>query len=230
MQVSATPPEMPGHRPARSSRPDISTPRVECAWNQPAPGAKYPSLDDVVSTPVVINLTDDNGDGRVTTDDIPDIAFISYSLQTTACPAGVVCGCCNSSGVLRVVSGACASSTLGERFTIGADEIQADTGVAGVWLDSSGGLAAGDIDADGSVDLIATTVGGGTIAFERDGHVKWYQPMYPAGADHVAGTQPVLADLDADSRPEVIQGRVVLHGADGSLKQLVLRLRNRNRG
>jgi hypothetical protein len=193
-------------------------PAVECAWNQPAPGSKYAQLDDVVSTPVVINLTDDNGDGQVTTDDVPDIAFVSYGLQTNTCPTGVTCGCCNSSGVLRVVSGACAGGVLPEHYSVGADEIQADTGIAGVWLDSSGGLAAGDIDADGSVDLVATTMGGGTIAFERDGHVKWYQPAYPTGADHLAGTQPALADLDADGHPEVIQGRVVLNGADGSLK------------
>src|SRR5689334_15545175 len=47
-------------------------PQIECAWNGPAPGVKYPLLDDVVMTPVVINLTDDNADGQVTLDDIPD--------------------------------------------------------------------------------------------------------------------------------------------------------------
>jgi hypothetical protein len=193
-------------------------PATECVWNSPEAGSLYPTLDDVVSTPVVVNLTDDNNDGQVTLDDIPDIAFITYQLQTTSCPTGVTCGCCDSSGVLRVVSGGCTNGVLAEHFTVGADEIEAATGVAGVWLDSSGGLAAGDIDSDGSVDLVATTMLGGTIAFERTGAIKWYQPDYPTDEDHLAGTQPAIADLDADGHPEIIQGRVVLNGTDGSLK------------
>ena len=44
-----------------------------------------------------------------------------------------------------------ADGTMTEHFSVGATEIQADLGMAGIWLDNSGGLAAGDIDADGSV-------------------------------------------------------------------------------
>ncbi len=189
-------------------------PSLDCAWNGPAVGSPYQNYNDVVSTPVVVNLTDDNADNVVDLDDIPDIAFITYRLQED--------GCCNQRGVLRVVSGGCnADGSMTEHYSVGGNEIQAQIGVADVWLDNSGGLAAGDIDADGSVDLVATTRAGGTIAFERDGTVKWYQPMYPLGGtagDHLAGTTPSIADLDADGNPEVIQGRVVLNGADGSLK------------
>jgi len=194
-------------------------PALDCEWTGPAPGSPYQALDDVVSTPVVINLTDDNNDLLVNTNDIPDIAFISYQLQTGgACPPATTCGCCNSSGALRVVSGGCnADGSMTEHFSVGATEIEADIGVPGIWLDSSGGLAAGDIDDDGSVDLVATTRLGGTIAFERDGTVKWYQPAFPKGDDHLAGTQPSIANLDGVGPPEIIQGRVVLNGEDGSL-------------
>lgn len=184
---------------------------MECAWNSST--TAYTGRDDVVMTPVVVNLTDDDGDGMVTLDDIPDIAFITYRYQED--------GCCNQPGALRVVSGACnPDGTMNEHYTIGSTEIEADIGVSGVWLDNSGGLAAGDIDADGSVDLVATVNNGGTIAFERTGKVKWYQPAYPAAAsrDHLAGTTPSIADIDHDGNPEIIQGRVVLNGADGTLK------------
>ena len=192
------------------------SPQVECAWTEPAPNGPYASRDDVVMTPVVVNLTDDNGDGQVDTNDIPDIAFIAYILE--GAQGG---GCCNQPGALRVLSGACnPDGTMTEHYAIGATEIEAQTGIAGIWLDNSGGLAAGDIDADGSVDLVGTIVGGGTIAFERDGSVKWVNQQHPSAAsrDHLAGTTPSLADLDHDGMPEVIQGRVVLNGNDGSLK------------
>ncbi|MEM9490665.1 MAG: VCBS repeat-containing protein, partial [Myxococcota bacterium] len=193
-------------------------PQVECRWDAPATGSLYPSLDDVVMTPVVANMTDDNDDGVVDVQDIPDIAFISYQLEDEDCPSGANCGCCNSSGVLRVVSGGCEGGVLTEHFTVGPAEIQADIGEADVWLDNSGGLALGDIDADGSIDIVATTRRGGTIAFERNGSVKWYQPEHPKGDDHLSATQPALADIDSDGMPEVIQGRVVLNGEDGSLQ------------
>lgn len=185
---------------------------MECSWSGSVNGINADS-DDVVMTPVVVNLTDDDADGMVTTDDIPDIAFVSYRFQED--------GCCNRPGTLRVLSGACnADGTMTEHFAVGAAQIEADIGAAGVWLDNSGGLAAGDIDSDGSVDLVATTNNGGTIAFERTGKVKWYQPAYPAAAayDHLAGTTPAIADIDHDGNPEIIQGRVVLNGKDGSLK------------
>ncbi|NUQ75877.1 MAG: VCBS repeat-containing protein [Polyangiaceae bacterium] len=193
--------------------PGDFAPELDCAWNAPAAGSPYQAYDDVVSTPVVVNLTDDTGDGVVDIDDIPDIAFVTYRLQED--------GCCNTPGVLRIVSGACnADGTMTEHLSIGANEIEADTGMAGVWLDNSGGIAAGDIDADGSVDIVGTIRNGGTIAFERTGKVKWVQANHPSAAskDHLAGTTPSIADLDADGKPEIIQGRVVLNGADGSLK------------
>src|SRR5262245_3161136 len=175
-------------------------PAVECRWDGPAAAVPYQGYDDVVMTPVVINLTDDDGDGDVDLDDIPDIAFTSYRYQED--------GCCNVSGVLRVVSGGCdASGVLVEHYSVGATEIQADTGIAGLYLDNSGGLAAGDIDGDGSPDLVGMLNGGGTIAFEKDGHVKWVNQTNPSGADRLAAVQPSIANVDGVGAPEVIVGR-----------------------
>ncbi len=197
--------------------PGEFSPEMDCSWNGAGGGQPYAVLDDVVMTPVVINLTDDNDDGVVDTDDIPDIAFVSYQRQSSPCPSYVsYCGCCNADGALRVVSGGCQpDGTMVEHFTVGGDETEAQIGQR-VWLDNSGGLAVGDIDADGEVDIVATVNRGGTIAFERDGAVKWYQPLHPDGADHVSGTAPSIADLDSDGMPEIVQGRVVLSGLDGA--------------
>lgn len=186
-------------------------PVVECRWDGPSTAQPYPARDDVVMTPVVINLTDDDADGDVDLADVPDIAFVSYDLQGA--------GCCNVDGVLRVVSGACGpDGVLPEHFSVGASEIEADTGLPGLWLDNSGGLAVGDIDDDGEPEIVAMLNGGGTIAFDRTGAVEWVQRDHPAGADRLAGVQPAIANLDGVGSPEVIVGRVVLDGASGALR------------
>lgn len=186
-------------------------PEIECRWDGPATGSPYQARNDVVMTPVVINLTDDDTDGDIDTDDIPDIAFVTYDLQGD--------GCCNTDGALRVVSGACGpDGILPEHYSVGATEIEADTGTAGIWLDNSGGLAAGDIDDDGLPDLVGMINGGGTIAFEHDGSVKWIQATHPSGDDRLAAVQPSIANVDGVGAPEVIVGRVVLNGEDGTLQ------------
>jgi hypothetical protein len=189
--------------------PSTFMPQLECAWTGPAPGAAYPQHDDVVMTPAVMNLTDDDGDGDIDLADVPDIAFVSYRLAED--------GCCNVDGVLRVVSGRCQDGTLREHFSVGPAEIMARTGLD-VGLDNSAALALGDIDADGSPEIVGTLNGGGTIAFSASGAIEWWNPDHPRGSDHLAGTSPAIADLDGDGRPEVIQGRVALNGADGTLR------------
>ncbi len=189
--------------------PGTFTPTLECGWNGPPAGSAYPLHDDVVMTPTVMNLTDDDGDGDVDLDDTPDIAFVAYRLAED--------GCCNVNGVLRVVSGRCEDGTLRQHFEVGLTEIMARTGLA-VGLDNSAGLALGDIDADGSPEIVGTLNNGGTIAFSRTGAIEWWNADQPKGADHLAGTSPAIADIDGDGRPEVIQGRVVLNGQGGTIK------------
>src|ERR1041385_9233905 len=50
--------------------PGQFNPGLECHWDGPSASAGYALYDDVVMTPVVINLTDDDGDGDVDLDDI----------------------------------------------------------------------------------------------------------------------------------------------------------------
>src|SRR4029077_945805 len=103
-----------------SPPPGTFPPHLDCAWNGPPAGSAYAAYDDVVMTPAVMNLTDDDADGDVDLDDVPDIAFVSYRLQED--------GCCNVNGVLRVVSGRCQGAGIAEHFSVGINEIRAATG------------------------------------------------------------------------------------------------------
>ena len=181
-------------------------PEVGCRWTPPRDHPAR-SRRDVVMAPVVVNVNDDNGDGRTDLDDIPEIIFTTYDLDS---------GCCNKPGTIRVVSGLCnADGTMNTIATI-----------QGVNVDNSGGLAVGDLTGDGVPEivgiLIANSQPQGTIALQRtaaDGsewEELWRNPTLPRWNRHTkGGAQPALADVNADGTPDVIVGNVVLNGANG---------------
>jgi len=202
-------------------RPPVGdfAPTIGCRWTPPvaASGASNEEIEiadmgDVVMTPSVANLTDDNGDGVTDVFDTPDIVFVSFNR--------VANGCCTSRGVLRIVSGACnADGTMNTHATLkGLD--------SGDWIGNSTGVALGnlhpdDMGAERVPEIVATFKNGGTIAWRRsadDGsawEVMWQNDDLPSNRHTRGGAQPSIADLNADGRPEVIVGNVVLDGLTG---------------
>lgn len=178
-----------------------------CRWT--SAGLPDPTRRDIVATPVVLNLTDDNGDGLTNDDDTPDIAFLTYDF------AG---GCCNVAATLRVVSGECEDDkTMTTLASIKAPVLNNDSGVA-----------AGDLDGDGVPELVAITrvnnAVRGAVAFRRtaaDGsawEVLWHNATHPGPTHTLGGATISLADLEGDGLPEVVIGNVVLEGDSGALK------------
>lgn len=191
--------------------PPVGTfsPTVGCQW-RPAAGDNVNS-DDVVMTPSVANMTDDNGDGVTDTRDIPDIVFISFDRQRD--------GCCTSRGRVRIVSGLCNDD--GTMNTLGT--------IAMPFVGNSSGIALGNLHPASMADernpeIVATFQNGGTIAWRRaapDGSAweeMWRNTAYPNSNHTRGGAQPSLADVDGDGAPEVIIGNVVLNGQTGELR------------
>ncbi|MEM7157714.1 MAG: FG-GAP-like repeat-containing protein [Myxococcota bacterium] len=198
--------------------PDSFDPDVQWEWT----GA---TLTQSVTTPVVANLTDDDGNGTIDLCDIPDVVIVAF-------------GGFGGAGRIVVLSGDDGS----EHFEIPAD------------VNFTVTPALGDIDDDGVPEIITTTTLGNLIAFEHDGSVAWTSPTTagtvefagPALADldgdgrveimiggavyddmgvqlwnsgDVAGPSigslVTAADLDGDGDLEVIHGTVAYHH-DGS--------------
>lgn len=160
------------------------TPVVE--WAMPTfPG---PPGDNVMSTPIVVSVTDDDGDGRVDDHDDPDVVFVSYINAWDG-------------GILRAIDGA----TGAQHWA-----------TANAGIEGTGGVAGGDIDSDGFIDLVAIAPNG-VVAFEHDGRLKW-RNMNLAGAFQNTSDVPAISDMDHDGHPEVIAGRAILNGEDGTLQ------------
>jgi len=111
-----------------------------------------PAYNQVIVTPVVGNLDDDNGDGMIGPGDIPDIVFTAYTGST---------GWFND-GYLRALSGADGSELWGVPGVRGA-----------------AGVAMGDVDGNGAPEVFTVDNGGNLRAFDHQGNDLW---SCPAGA------------------------------------------------
>lgn len=194
-------------------------PTIGCRWTPPpAPeGAtteelQVAAMSEVVMTPAVANLTDDNGDGVTDAHDVPDIVFVSFDYAAN--------GCCTSRGVVRIVSGGCLpDGTMTTHATLKG--LESDD-----WIGNSTGIALGNLHPDSMIDerapeIVATFKNGGAVAWRRtadDGsawEVLWQNDDLPTRQHTRGGAQPSIADLDANGRPEVIIGNVVLDALTG---------------
>jgi len=154
--------------------PDSFDPEIQWVWSGPN--------NDVhsITTPLVINLTDDNDDGAIDLCDVPDVVVLAGPS-----PA-------NNYGHIYVLDG----ETGNVHFMIEQDLI--------VDLNP----AVGDIDGDGLPEILAGTWmgvwGQNLAAFEHDGTLKWEGDGTGSYGDTIA-----LADLDNDGDVEILSGGAV---------------------
>jgi subtilase family serine protease len=144
-----------------------------------------PTKNQVRMSPLVANMNDDNGDGIIDEDDIPDIIFIS---------AGPPASDWNH-GVLRVISGKDNKEIV---------SVTHPDGIASIIT----GLAVGDIDNNGDPEIIVPLYNDRVlIAYNHDGTVLWTSETVPY--PYIGGFSPMVADLNNDGNPEIYKGRVL---------------------
>jgi hypothetical protein len=173
--------------------PEVGTFKPVVEWTKSS-WVIAPTARQIVMTPVVGPLTDDDKDGAFgSAGDIPAIVVVTFTGAQTAGP-----------GVLRAISGDGETELFDN-----ADEA--------LWGGS--GAAIGDLDGDGEPEIVALAVGGVVKAFTRTGALKWKSAAYPAefAASLPQYSSPAIADMDGDGKAEVIAGRLILN-SDGTLR------------
>lgn len=163
-------------------------PVVEWSWTD---STIHPGFNQVINTPIVVDV-----DG----DKIPDVVIVTSK-------AGAGSDTDFSTGdpaYLRVLDG----KTGLEKWAAGVD----------AYLDTNqvnprGTPAAGDLDGNGTIEIVVPKKGGGVLAFNGAGALLWSSKR----ADGVTAYNGVfdsvtvaLADMDNDGKVEIVLGGVVL--------------------
>jgi hypothetical protein len=157
------------------------TPEVQWHWQMPVTEPHR----QVMMTPAVANLTDDDGDGVVGVGDVPDVVVIAFAGSQY-----------RQDGVMYVLSG---------------DDGRVHYRVEPHRFQPGGSVAIGDVDADGSPDIVACGSPNGLLVLENDGTLKW---SIPSGCADVY-SHPAIADLDGDGTAEIVTDyRVFADGAE----------------
>ena len=179
-------------------------PQLQWHWPVHLPGGKPstdPDYDEVLDTPIAINVTDDNGDERIDEYDIPDVIFASRNRNLGEGSYYRV------PGVVRVISGD------------DGHEIASSTPI----YYPAENLAAADIDGDGKIEIVATTIAQSPNRVDLlnvipdENSPTGYILDVKASAnvsyslDAIGGmTDSSIADLDGDGVAEIISNQGIL--------------------
>ncbi len=160
-----------------------------------------------LATPTVGQVTDDDGDGDVDSDDVPDIAVVAYQRDESLFV-----------GTMRLVSG----DGSAVHWSVREAELNGVT-----WYPFGlSGVSMADADADGDVELAAVVCDG-----EGSSTGANYYTCYPAMFDHggtllwvnddyevdCGGHAPAWADMEGDGVVELILGRLILDPLTGEV-------------
>lgn len=194
-------------------------PQLEFRWggenraNPNAVGKAFPWSAHVLSTPLVINLDDDNGDGKINELDFPEILFISYH--------GTEPG---DNGVVRAVhaggpkKGEDYFALCGTTHWFEGDPVLEDCNGAAsgdgrnnALARSAGSLAAGDLDGDGVPEIVVPIETGGIQILNNKGQIITTSPtgLWPTGQDWKYPA-PAIANLDFEGLAEIVVGNRVI--------------------
>jgi FG-GAP-like repeat len=154
-----------------------------------------PNLDDVRNAPIVVQLDDDDCDGKLTARDIPEIVVMTTPVTTPEPLAG------------DLVAISIINDQVVEKYRV-ADAMRPYSY-----------LAAGNIDGVAGNEIVGCAPDGKAKAYTVD-PISGAAPTVLWTSPDLGGTcsMPSLADLDQDGQPEVVTRWGILDGKTGAIK------------
>lgn len=168
-------------------------PVVEWSWTS---STIFPDYQQVINMPVVIDITGDK---------IPEVIIV-----TSRTGSGNDANFDDSDpAFLRVLDG----KTGLEKWPATVDAYKDGAGGVDNRVNPRGTPAAGDLDGNGTIEIVVPKKGGGLLAFNADGSLLWSSKRangVTAYNGSFSSITVALADMDGDGKSEVIAGGVVL--------------------
>lgn len=190
-------------QPACEYRPATGAFELEVEWHWANDPDVMPLHDQVMSAPMVANLNDDDGDGRIDQNDIPDVVFNTFRTRSPDTGGAAVY---NADGVLRAISGSDGSRLWPTTTPAYRTNPALEVAIADVRADSPGPeiigctFAAGTTFGTANLTIFAAT---GAILHRFDTGVV------------VGCGRPAVADMNGDGVAEIVIGNRIVQ-ADGS--------------
>lgn len=190
-----------------------SLPTPEIIWggnadNPEAVGSPLPDSSQVVMTPLVANLTDDNGDGLIDEGDIPEVIFMTFCSRSFS-----------ANGALRAIHGGGPNKgkdlfvTVGDQHWYEGQDInlfQPNCNDAN--LDPTAGIAVANLDPIGGIhpepEIIGIHENDGLVIYNHKGEVIT-NGLINIGPNLGSNPTPSIAQLDGQGMAEVIVSRIV---------------------
>ncbi len=161
--------------------PDASfTPEVKYHWDD----------HNLMMAPMVVQLDDDNCDGHVDENDVPEILITTFAGSTY-----------QNTGTLRALTVANGLLVESWDFPSASDPIRPSVSIAG-----------GNFHPSFGNEVVACTDGNTLVAVSSAGQELWRSP------DLTSCSMPSIADFDQDGQAEILTERYILNGDDGLIK------------
>ncbi|MFO0619720.1 MAG: VCBS repeat-containing protein [Polyangiaceae bacterium] len=184
----------PGDPPACVAKceyhpPTAFAPELKFSWGDPTN-----TNQNVMMSPIVVQLDDDNCDGKIDQNDIPEIVYFTFD-------GGDYNNTSGTSSTLHAIS--IVEGAVVEKLAVSTDGASADS--------PGRQIAAGNLDADPAPEIVTCTKDGRLRAYKAGGSILWTSA---AGGPCF---MPSIADLEHDGVPEVVDTGRILAGPTGAV-------------